>query len=141
MGINARDKGQRAERAAVKLLQPIVDRLTTRLGIDAILIERNQQQTNKGGYDLIGLDWLALEIKHQEKLQVEQWWQQCLRQARTGQEPVLMYKQNNIKWRVRMHGAVYVVDWYQDCVTEISLDDFLPYFEHRSLIELSSRAK
>ncbi len=127
MGINVRQKGQRAERDAIKLLQPVIDRVYCLYGYEPPFLERNQQQTNRGGYDIIGLEWIALEIKHQEKLQVEQWWQQALRQTKNGQTTVLMYKRNNVSWRVRLRGSV----GNTICTVEVDTQDFLNWFEER----------
>lgn len=134
MSINVRAKGQRAERQIVQLLQPIVDTVYAEFGIPKEKIpsiERNQNQSWKGGYDLIGLDWLAPEIKHQENLQVNAWWEQCKKQAKENQEPTLFYKQNNVKWRVRMFGALPCGDLKITCPVEVSMESYLVYFEHR----------
>lgn len=126
--INSRSKGQRAEREVVHLLQPIVDRITEARELPYLDIERNQNQSNSGGYDLVGLNWLAIEVKHQEVLSVDTWWAQARRQAKVGQIPVLVYKKNRVAFRVRTWGngfgnpdKIYVVD--------ISLEDFLDLFD------------
>ena len=124
--INVRQKGQRAEREVIRLLQPIVDKVYREVGKAPPLLERNQMQTHRGGYDIVGLEWLAPEIKHQERLQVDDWWHQCIMQTRAGQIPVLMYKQNNIKWRVRVVSRV----GNRTIPVEIGVDDFLMYFEY-----------
>ena len=62
----ARDKGQRAERAAVALLQPIVDKVYALAEVpeaDWPKLIRNLQQTQSGGFDIAGLEWLA---RHQD---------------------------------------------------------------------------
>ena len=124
--VNVRAKGQRAEREAIKLLQPVVDKVYMRLGKEPPLLERNQMQTHRGGYDLVGLEWLSMEIKHQETLKVDEWWEQCIMQTRPGQMPVLMYKQNNVKWRVRIMSRV----GDRTIPVEVSVEDFLLYFEY-----------
>lgn len=124
--VNVRAKGQRAEREAIKLLQPVVDKVYKGRGLTPPLLERNQMQTHRGGYDLVGLEWLSMEIKHQEVLKVDEWWEQCIMQTRPGQIPVLMYKQNNIKWRVRVTARV----GDRTIPVEIGVDDFLLYFEY-----------
>lgn len=129
----ARDKGQRAERQIIKMLQPIVDKVYLEAGLvnDTPSLERNLMQSNKGGYDIVGLEWLALEVKHQETLQVAQWWEQARRQAGdSGKVPVLIYKKNNVKWRVVMFAklAPPCSEWAE---VDISVDSFLVYFEAR----------
>jgi len=61
-------------------------------------------QTAKGGHDLIGIDWLALEIKNCETFQFNAWWKQTLEQAGTTKVPVLMYKRNHSPFRFMMYG-------------------------------------
>lgn len=129
----ARDKGQRAERQVIKLLQPVVDKVYLEGGLEGVTpsLERNLMQSNKGGYDIVGLEWLALEVKHQETLQVDQWWDQAKRQAGgSGKVPVLIYKKNNVKWRVVMYAklAPPCNEW---APVDISVDSFLIYFESR----------
>ena len=127
----ARDKGQRAERAAVKLLQPIINHVFQTVGKEPPQLERNLMQSHKGGHDIIGLDWLALEIKHQETLHINAWWEQTKQQAGKLKEPILMYKQNNVKWRVMLYGYIPSKAEYLQCPVDICLEDFLVYFERR----------
>lgn len=130
----ARDKGQRAERAAVALLQPIVDKVYALAEVpeaDWPKLIRNLQQTQSGGFDIAGLEWLALEIKHQENLNIPGWWRQTLQQAGTTRVPVLMYKRNNVAWRVMMFGYLPARDLSVKCPVDIALPDFLAYFENR----------
>lgn len=136
----AQCKGARAERAAIDLLQPIVDRVYTELGMEQELprLQRNTLQADGGGCDIVGLAWMALEIKHQETLHVNQWWEQCVRQAKSNQEPVLFYKQNNVKWKVMMRGLL-TTGGAQNvrCPVEVSMESFLMYFEYKLRKELT----
>lgn len=136
-GSFARDKGQRAERQVVKMLQPVVDWVYREHGMEAPMLERNLMQSHKGGHDIVGLDWLALEVKHHETLAVEQWWQQAKDQAAkaekvTGRkvEPVLIYKQNRTKWRVRLFGVLRAGGNDVRCPVEVSDEAFLVWFHH-----------
>lgn len=133
MGLN---KGKRAEREVVKLLQPVVSEVCTALKREIILLERNLMQSHRGGYDIVGLDWMALEVKHHEQLAPEQWWKQALRQAKAFQEPVLFYRKNNVKFRVRMKGSLWHGVIEHECPVDISVDDFLNYFKLRLLGEM-----
>ena len=128
-GLASRNKGKRGEREVVKLLQPIVDRVFEERGLEPPVMFRNQNQSFQGGYDIDGIDWLALEVKRQEQLNINGWWKQTLSQANPEQVPVLIYKQNHKPWKVIMFG-------YLDCGTkrvkarmEMNLDTFLLYFE------------
>jgi hypothetical protein len=134
-------KGARAERAVIDMLQPIVVECYSARGLEAPILQRNTLQSDRGGYDIVGLDWIALEVKHQEKLAVEQWWDQTIRQAKNNTEPVLFYKQNNVKFRVRLWGRMYVHGGnnHQWHVIEISPESFLAYFRERIIIELELR--
>jgi hypothetical protein len=121
-------KGKRGEREVVKLLQPIIDRVYSSRGIEAPQLERNLMQSHKGGYDLVGMDWLALEVKYQENEQLDKWWEQTLRQAGIDQQPILIYRKAHAKWRVAM--MVTIAPGVQ-VRGIISVDDFLRYFEKR----------
>ena len=133
-------KGKRAEREMVKILQPVVAKAwATAGGMPATcpVLSRNLVQSRQGGYDLVGLDWLALEVKHHETLKVRDWWSQALRQARTDQTPVLVYKKNNVKWRAVVWGYVPAGAKRIRCPVDIDLESFLLWFEHRVLDELT----
>lgn len=135
-GLMRMNKGKRAEREVVKLLQPVVTEVYLSLGLEAPVIERNLMQAHRGGCDLAGLDWLALEVKHQEAEQMASWWDQCKRQAGTNREAVLFYRRNNVKWRVRMFGHLCVGGSRVRCPVDISVDAFLAYLRVRLMAEL-----
>lgn len=130
-GNMSRNKGQRAEREVCKLLQPVVNQVYGELGRESPELGRNLSQTHKGGYDLIGLDWLALEVKHQEVEQVNTWWEQAKRQAKADQEPVLFYRKNGAKWKIRMFGYLPAGVNKVRCPVDIGLDAFLIYLNVR----------
>lgn len=136
-GKMSRNKGQRGEREAAALLQPIVNEVYVEAGFAPPLFKRNLMQTREGGYDIVGLDWLALEIKRQETLSISTWWKQTLKQAGEEQTPVLMYRKNHAKWRVMLLlettvGLTIPVD--------ITLSDFLEYFSLRIALELKNNS-
>lgn len=81
MTINVRNKGANGEREAADLLQPVVDSVATRLGLQAPRLRRNLMQYAVGGEDLVGLPWYSIEIKRVETLAVATWWEQAVRQA------------------------------------------------------------
>ncbi len=54
-------KGKRGERDVAKLLNPILERVCSNHEIPAWKLARNLTQTQKGGFDLDGLDWIAIE--------------------------------------------------------------------------------
>ncbi|MBL4904327.1 MAG: hypothetical protein JKY62_17015 [Desulfocapsa sp.] len=129
-------KGKRGEQEVVRLLQPIVDKVFEARGLEPVKLFRNKNQSALGGYDIDGIDWLALEVKRQENLNINSWWKQTVRQASMEQVPVLIYKQNHKKWKIQMFG-------YLDCdgkrvktKVEISLEAFLVYFEVKMIMVL-----
>lgn len=134
-GKMSRDKGQRGEREVYHILQPIVNEVYAEHGEVPPLLQRNQNQSRSGGYDIVGLDWLALEVKRQETLEINAWWKQTLRQCRDDQEPVLMYRQNNKKWLVIM--LVDVHPEHLTCRATLELENFLKYFRIRVMEELN----
>jgi len=140
----SRSKGQRGERAVIAVLQPVVSKVYQAHGVhesDVPLLERNLMQANWGGHDIVGtgLDWLALEVKHQEVLSVGSWWEQAKLQAGNIREPVLIYRRNRVKWRVVMFTWMDVEDLMAlPVVSDISLEDFLVYFEARLRAEVAS---
>lgn len=133
-------KGKRAEREMVKILQPVVNKVWEVRGLPGAscpVLERNLMQSHKGGYDLVGLDWLALEVKHHETLKVKDWWSQAIRQSRTEQTPVLVYKQNNVKWRAMLWGYLPAGSLRVRCPVDIDLPAFLLWFEHQLSAQLT----
>lgn len=145
-GAMSRNKGQRAEREVVKLLQPVVIAAWNKVGRDgpAPSLERNLMQAHKGGHDLLGLDWLALEVKHQEQFTIASWWQQTKEQAAKATqllnievEPVLFYRKNNVQWRVIMYGYLDVQGGGRvRCPVSIAVEAFLVWFKLRLEKEL-----
>lgn len=127
------EKGKRAEREVVNKLNPIIDMVIDECvseGIDKTIslsrLRRNKNQSDIGGVDLFGIKTLAIEVKHQETLAISVWWNQCLRQAEIGQIPILLYKKNNIPWRVRLISDVDGIN----LTIDISIDDFYIWFYH-----------
>lgn len=137
-GSFSRDKGKRAEREIVKMLQPVVNKVYAEVGREAPLLERNLMQSHRGGHDVVGLGWLALEVKHHEKVNVPGFWEQTKKQAGTTMEPVLLYKSNNVKWRVMLYGYLPAGKRRVRCAVEVSQGDFLVWFETRLREEVAS---
>lgn len=130
-GKSSLDKGKRAEREIVKLLQPVVTKVYLAAGKEPISLERNLMQSHKGGYDIEGLDWLAPEVKHHETLQVNSWWQQTVRQAGVDRVPVLFYRQSRRPWLVRIRVNLKLAKSVITMPGEISMEAFIIWFERR----------
>lgn len=143
-GKMSQNKGKRGEREIINLLQPIVDKiyaLYPSLGA-APFLQRNTLQSDRGGFDIVGLDWFAPEVKFQEALSVNSWWKQTAAQAVGKQEPVLFYRQSRKAWRVvmRMYAQTDEVGERFFARAEISIDHFLLYFEYRLHAEVKKKA-
>jgi len=153
-GKMARNKGQRAEREVCKLLEGAIEdvlenwdfgilgedeRIRARQNLESLSCKRNLQQTQNGGFDIAGIEWLALEVKHQESFAINSWWKQTCAQSTAGEIPVLLYRRNRIPWRCRMFAQLPVL-WGSgksvNAVVDISKEDFLLWFKH----ELFNRA-
>jgi hypothetical protein len=98
--------------------------------VAAPTLERNLEQSRTGGCDIIGLPWIAIEVKHQETLQLASWWQQTLSQARKNNViPCLIFKQNRVSWK-----AVVELEIAKNVVVPVTLDleSFLLWFEAKA---------
>lgn len=132
MGINVVNKGKEGEREVVKLLQPMVNEVYASIGQEPPQMLRNQMQSAVGGFDLEGLNWLAVEVKRRETLEFNSWWNQVLKAAGTTREPIVIFRQNRCKWRVLMW--TYVWTGGQNHIkirAEVSYDDFCEWFKQR----------
>lgn len=161
MGSFAKQKGKRGEREAVKVLQPAIDEVwkwlygkadynpemdaAQTIGMSMMKWDmrpqlfRNQNQSFEGGYDIDGLEWMALEIKRCETLNLNKWWEQTMRQEGAGQTGVLMYRQSRKPWRIQMMGRIVYDNQSMEYVNtrvDITLEDFLSWFKSRLLVEI-----
>ena len=129
MPLHSRNKGKAGELEAYKLLNLWARPVCDVLGIEPLFIERNQNQSRAGGYDLVGAPWLAIEVKRHETLALPAWWRQTLKQAGEGQTPVLMWRQNRGKWSFRIRTVIecHGVGVQADC--DLGVDDFRRWFE------------
>jgi hypothetical protein len=122
--VNSRTKGASAERELSRLLGD-------RLGIP---FERNLSQCRAGGFDLIGLDQLAIEVKRCEKLSIPQWWQQARQQA-TGKIPILAFRQSRRPWAIIVPlGWLCPGDWGENATAQLSLDSFVELLKKREIV-------
>lgn len=116
MGIDVRQKGAEGERQVIKMLTPIVIQVmqemefpTEKIQAAEKMIQRNQNQSAVGGNDLSNTFGLSIEVKRQEQLAINTWWQQCETAAlRNNELPVLIFKQNNKPWRFITYGFLHV---------------------------------
>ena len=140
MSLMSRNKGKAGEREVVKLLQPVVNEVYSAMDLEIPILQRNLMQSDRGGFDIAGLEWMALEVKRRETMALNAWWVQTLKQARYDQVPVLLYRGNHEPWRACLLGMLpmgYREDWLQARVT-VDLPDFLTWFRRRLHYELLS---
>lgn len=124
-------KGKAGERDVICRLQPIVSHVYITAGLTPPVLQRNLNQSRSGGEDILGIDWMSIEVKNHTKLNVGAWWLQALRQAGTKKIPILIYKDGR-KWRVRLFTRLAVGKGdFLRAPADISWDDFLIYFEKR----------
>ena len=115
-GAMSRGKGARGEREAKALVLGWAEPVYRHAGVEPPTLERNLMQSRSGGFDLVGIPWLALEVKRQENPQLPAWWRQTVRQSGEGQVPFLMWRGNRQSWRFRVlvncaHGAPHCGQW------------------------------
>ncbi len=122
-GLHSRNKGKRAEREVVKLIQPLVDRAFTDAGRVAPLVQRNTIQSHVGGADLVGVPFLAIEVKHCEIFCLPAWWRQTCEQM-DGRLPLLFYRKNHVEFRCRVVWAARMPvndRWATDDYSDVDL--------------------
>jgi hypothetical protein len=132
--INPRVKGASAEREICTILQ---DRLNAKIhkSYPIPTLKRNVLQCQQGGHDIVGLDWLQIEVKRVEQQTpslIDSWWAQAVAQSSRVPAalsyPVLIYRKSRSPWRVRVYGSPYGVGTVVlpiDC----NLTDWLPAFD------------
>lgn len=146
----AKNKGAGGEREIATMLNKVLrsclerdGRYKDELDNPELYIQRNQIQSAIGGKDLTNTYGLAIEVKRQETLSVNTWWKQTEASAkRLKEKPVLIYRQNRKSWRVVMLATIapydpMASDQCQDVRIEISIEDFLLWFEIWLINQLS----
>lgn len=135
MGINIRTKGQEGEREVARAMNSIVEAVMKRYSYPAPtkpIIQRNQNQSAVGGSDLSNPFGLGIEVKRQEALSINSWWNQCLAACKVdGCLPIVVFRQNGKKtWRVIMNTDIKIdsVCHMQGVRAEIGWEDFLQWF-------------
>ena len=130
--INRKNKGGAGERHVIKLLQPVIDNiflLADELDQNDIpILNRNLDQVRDGGNDIIGVDFLAIEVKNQATINLSKWFDQTKEQASKNQEPVLIYKVKG-KWRVMMFGLIPCGKKSIRTNVDIDMSAFIVWFE------------
>lgn len=134
----SRDKGKLGEREVIKLLQPVITQVYEAMDMEAPLLQRNLMQSDRGGFDIVGLEWMALEVKRREQLGIAEWWAQTLRQAGSDKEPVLLYRRNNERWRACLYVDLRIGSDMHTVRATLDEAEFLVWFRRRLHYELLS---
>lgn len=131
-----KSKGDGGEREICKMLNDIILPLLDKHGIerpDVDVVQRNKNQAAVGGNDLTNTFGLSIEVKRQEQLNINTWWNQCTEAAkRNNEHPVLLYRQNKRKWKcvtyllAELPGELSFVQ----VRGEMSEDDFKAWFRN-----------
>jgi hypothetical protein len=137
-GLKSRNKGKRGERGVIGLLLPVVIEVYEAAGMEPPELKRNTLQADRGGSDIAGLPWLAIEVKNQEANSLGAWWAQTVAQAKADQIPVLFYKRNNVAWRVKMFASLGGAATGITVAVTVDVADFLRWFRVRLTQQLAS---
>ena len=116
---NSRNKGRSGE-------QEIARTLRDELGLE---VTRNwQQQAAQGGVDIIGVPGWAIEVKRAKQWSNEWWTQTAAQAARTGDDPVLLYRLDYKTWRARCCACAVGLHHFQ---IEMDLMDWITQVRER----------
>lgn len=127
------NKGKRGEREIKDLfvdLMHTAELATGRTGVSEF-VKRNTTQSDRGGDDIVGIPLISIEVKRQETLHLNQWWQQAEKHAvKVAAMPVLIYRQNRKAWRVQTYAVLcqpkrQSTQWTR---VDIELSDFLSWY-------------
>lgn len=135
-GLRSRNKGKRGERQVIEMLLPVVIEVYEAAGKDPPELKRNTLQSDRGGSDIAGLPWLAIEVKYQEAESVNAWWEQCVSQAKPDQTPVLFFRRNHAQWRVKMYATLGGGPSGVTVPVSIEVSSFLRWFRNRLTLEV-----
>jgi hypothetical protein len=137
---NGIQKGKAGERELLNLLQGAINEVYLRRGYQPPELKRSgYTQSDGGGCDVMGLDWLAIEVKRCERLELADWWIQAKKQAKHGQIPVLIYRQSRKPWRVRMCGLLQVCNARAlRMLADINISTFLAWLKMRCEADLDA---
>ena len=89
--INSKKKGAKGERELANILKDY--------GYNC---RRGQQYNGLEGEDVVGLDYIHIECKRVEKLNLDEALEQAKRDSTDKQLPAVFHRKNNKKWKVTM---------------------------------------
>lgn len=91
MPINSKKKGAKGERELANKLKEY--------GYET---RRGQQYNGLEGEDVVGLDFIHIECKRVEKLNIDEAMEQAKRDTKDEKYPTVFHRKNNKKWLVTM---------------------------------------
>lgn len=91
MAINSRAKGAKGERE-----------LAGKLKEYGYNCRRGQQFSGIEGEDIVGLDYIHIECKRVQALNLDEAMEQAKRDSKEDQLPAVFHRKNNKKWKVTM---------------------------------------
>ena len=97
MAINSRAKGAKGERELAGILRDY--------GYNC---RRGQQYSGLEGEDVVGLDYIHIECKRVQSLNIEKALQQSKRDAKENQIPAVFHRKNKEKWKVTLDLADFM---------------------------------
>lgn len=109
--INSKSKGAKGERELANILKDY--------GYNT---RRGQQYNGLEGEDVVGLDYIHIECKRVESLNIDKAMQQAKRDSKNYQMPSVFHRKNNQKWLVTME----LDDWiklYDEYYSSRKLED------------------
>ena len=115
--INSKAKGANGERE--------ISRLIREYGYD---VRRGQQYNGLEGEDVVGLDYIHIEVKRVEQLNIDKAMEQSIKDSKSGQIPAVFHRKNNKKWKVTLE--------FEDFMTM-----YASYYDDMKLKELGERCE
>ena len=97
MSINSKAKGAKGERELAKILKEY--------GYDC---RRGQQYNGLEGEDVVGLDYIHIECKRVQALNLDEAMEQAKRDSTIKQMPAVFHRKNNKKWKVTMELETWI---------------------------------
>lgn len=99
----AQRKGKQGEREFNSIINTLLGKISVRrkeCGLPRLNIN-SVSAVHDNDADIQSIPGLAIEVKRQETLAINTWWNQTVRQAdNLGAIPVLAYRQNRSKWKI-----------------------------------------
>ena len=91
MSINSKKKGAKGERELANILKDY-----------GYQCRRGRQYNGLEGEDVVGLDYIHIEVKRVQALNIDEAMEQAKRDSKDNQLPAVFHRKNNKKWKVTM---------------------------------------